>query len=111
MFASLAFVAAVAAQVLPVTIPLGKPKLIEKPIAPIQTYGPLFALKCMDWDDWDKPAPPVRIHGNTYLVGTCGISSVLIVGDEGDILIEGSFQDLKRSDDPFVAQFLREGKA
>jgi metallo-beta-lactamase class B len=88
MFVSHAYVAAVAAQVLPVTIPLGKPKLIEKPIAPIQTYGPLFALKCMDWDDWDKPAPPVRIHGNTYLVGTCGISSVLIVGDEGDILID-----------------------
>ena len=26
------------------------------------------------WTDWDKPAPPVRIHANTYLVGTCGIS-------------------------------------
>ena len=88
MFASLAFVAAAAAQVLPVTIPLGKPKVIEKPIAPIQTYGPLFALKCKDWDDWDKPAPPVRIHGNTYLVGTCGISSILIVGSDGDILID-----------------------
>ena len=25
-----------------------------------------------------KPAPPVRIFGNTYFVGTCGISSILI---------------------------------
>jgi metallo-beta-lactamase class B len=25
----------------------------------------------------------VRIHGNTYLVGTCGISAILITGNEG----------------------------
>jgi metallo-beta-lactamase class B len=87
MFVSLALAAA-AAQVLPVVIPLGKPKQIEKPIAPIETYGPFFASKCKDWDDYDKPAPPVRLHGNTYLVGTCGISSILIVGSDGDILID-----------------------
>lgn len=88
MFARLVLAALAAAQVLPVVIPLGKPKQIEKPIAPIQTYGPLFAIKCKDWDGYEKPAPPVRIHGNTYLVGTCGISSVLIVGSAGDILID-----------------------
>jgi metallo-beta-lactamase class B len=38
----------------------------------------------------NKPAPPVGIHGNSYLVGTCGLSSVLIVGDQGDILIDGA---------------------
>jgi metallo-beta-lactamase class B len=87
MFASLALALA-GAQIMPVVIPLGKPKQIEKPIAPIETYGPLFATKCKDWHDYDKPAPPVRIHGNTYLVGTCGISSILIVGSEGDVLID-----------------------
>ena len=40
-------------------------------------------------DEWDKPAPPVRIHANTYLVGTCGISSILITGSEGHVLIDG----------------------
>ncbi len=49
----------------------------------------MLGERCKDWDDWDKPAPPVRIHGNTYLVGTCGIASILITGDEGDILIDG----------------------
>ena len=87
MFASLALALA-GAQIMPIVIPLGKPKQIEKPIAPIETYGPFFATKCKDWDDYDKAAPPVRIHGNTYLVGTCGISSILIVGSEGDILID-----------------------
>ena len=33
------------------------------------------------WDEWDKPAPPVRIHGNSYLVGTCGISAILVAGE------------------------------
>jgi metallo-beta-lactamase class B len=31
----------------------------------------------------------VRIHANTYLVGTCGISAILITGTEGDVLIDG----------------------
>jgi metallo-beta-lactamase class B len=44
---------------------------------------------CKDWDDWDKPALPFRIYGNTYYVGTCGISAILIAGDEGHVLIDG----------------------
>jgi metallo-beta-lactamase class B len=48
---------------------------------------------CKDWDDWDKPAPPFHVYGNTYYVGTCGISSILIAGDRGDILIDGGPAD------------------
>jgi len=88
MFGNLAFVAA--AQLLPIVVPLQKPPpQVEQPRAPIQTTGPAFAAACKDWDEWDKPAPPVRIHANTYLVGTCGISSILITGTGGDILIDG----------------------
>ncbi len=89
MFASLVagfFLAA--AQVLPVTVPLGRPRQVERPIAPIETSGPAFDAACHDNDDWDRPAPPVRIHGNTYLVGTCGISAILITGSEGHVLID-----------------------
>ena len=42
----------------------------------------------MDWDEWDKPGPPFRIHGNTYYVGTCGISAILITTDDGHALID-----------------------
>ncbi len=91
MFASLFLLAA--AQLNQIVVPLGKaPRIIEQPRAPIETNGPLWASTCMDSKDpesWTKPAPPVRIHANTYLVGTCGISSILIVGDQGDILIDG----------------------
>lgn len=88
MFASLALAAA--AQLLPIVIPLQKtPPQVEHAVAPIETAGPRFAATCEDWDDWDKPAPPVRIFANTYLVGTCGISSILITDPQGDILIDG----------------------
>jgi len=89
MFASAIFAAA-AAQLLPIVVPLQKtPRQVERAVAPIETAGPAFAAACKDWDEWDKPAPPVRIHGNTYLVGTCGISAILITGSAGDILIDG----------------------
>ena len=65
-------------------IPLGKPRLIEQPRAPIGSAGPSWAVACDKSDDPNKPAPPVRIHANTYLVGTCGLSSILIVGDQGN---------------------------
>jgi metallo-beta-lactamase class B len=65
---------------------------------PIQTPAPLpqpqqvtpqqWAAGCSDWDEWDKPAPPYRIHGSTYYVGTCGISAILVAGDQGHILID-----------------------
>lgn len=91
MFAKLALLPliAFAMQVPIVTIPLQKtPRQVERPKAPIEHAGPAFAAACKDWDDWDKPAPPVRIHGNTYLVGTCGISAILITGRDGHILID-----------------------
>jgi len=73
-------------------VPLGRPRVIEQPRAPIESAGPRWAVACdgaKDPDSWTRPAPPVRIHGNTYLVGSCGISSILIVGSDGDVLIDG----------------------
>jgi metallo-beta-lactamase class B len=88
MFASALIVPLLAAA--QISIPLGKaPRVIEQPRAPIESAGPRWATVCANSDDWNKPAPPVRIHANTYLVGTCGISSILIVGSDGDILIDG----------------------
>jgi phospholipid/cholesterol/gamma-HCH transport system ATP-binding protein len=45
------------------------------------------------------------------LHGARTVSDRLALIRDGDILIEGSFNDLRKSDDPFVVQFLREGKA
>lgn len=44
------------------------------------------------------------------LRGAKAISDRLALIHEGDILIEGTFDDLRKSDDPFVVRFLRNGK-
>jgi len=41
-------------------------------------------------DDWNTPHEPLRIFGNTYYVGTAGLSSILITSSEGHILIDGA---------------------
>lgn len=51
-----------------------------------------WSKQCKDWDEWDKPGPPFRIFGNTYYVGTCGISALLIVGGKGHVLIDSGTQ-------------------
>ena len=86
MFASLAALALAGQQIV---IPFGNPRQVERPRAPIAQAGPQWAATCKGSDDWDKPAPPVRIHANTYLVGTCGISSILVTGSDGHVLIDG----------------------
>ena len=47
-----------------------------------------FAAACERWDEWDKPAPPFRVFGNTYYVGTCGITSILITSNRGHLVID-----------------------
>lgn len=47
------------------------------------------ATACKDDAGWDDPATPLRIHGNTWFVGTCGISALLITSDAGHVLIDG----------------------
>lgn len=58
-----------------------------------------WTAACTDWDEWDKPAPAFRIHGDTYHVGTCGISAILVAGAQGYVLLDtgtrsGSFEVL-----------------
>jgi len=56
---------------------------------PIWSEEILFPAECEDWDEWDKPTSPFRVFGNTYYVGTCGITALLIESDDGLILIDG----------------------
>lgn len=52
-----------------------------------------WAEACEDWDEWDKRAQPFRIHGDTYHVGTCGISAILVAGENGHVLIDSGTRD------------------
>lgn len=39
--------------------------------------------------DWNTPQEPFALYGNTYYVGTHGLSAVLITSQQGHILIDG----------------------
>ena len=43
---------------------------------------------CNDWDEWEKEGPAYRIHGDTYYVGTCGITGILVASPEGHVLFD-----------------------
>ncbi|HEY6816798.1 MAG TPA: subclass B3 metallo-beta-lactamase [Croceibacterium sp.] len=49
---------------------------------------PEFFRQCEGKDGWADPAPPIRVYGNIYDVGTCGIVVLLLAGDEGHILVD-----------------------
>ncbi len=48
------------------------------------------AKPCKDEDDWNEPTAPRRIFGNTWYVGSCGITAILITSPGGHILIDGT---------------------
>jgi metallo-beta-lactamase class B len=45
---------------------------------------------CKADSGWDDPASPQRVFGNTWYVGTCGISALLVTSDKGHVLIDGA---------------------
>lgn len=49
----------------------------------------VLAEACRGKDGWTDPAPPARIFGDTYYVGTCGVSAILITSPAGHVLIDG----------------------
>lgn len=52
------------------------------------TQGAALAAACQGRDGWNDAAPPARIYGNTYYVGTCGIAALLITSPNGHVLID-----------------------
>ncbi len=41
-------------------------------------------------DGWDDRAPPRKIFGNVYYVGTCGITALLVTSPQGHVLLDGA---------------------
>jgi metallo-beta-lactamase class B len=66
------------------------------PVAPVASQndariqGAALAKACEGRDGWSDAAPPARIFGNSYYVGTCGISVLLVTSPEGHVLIDGA---------------------
>lgn len=60
------------------------------PLTPTQTQQRALAKACDGRDGWSDAAPPARIFGNTYYVGTCGITVLLVTSPDGHVLIDGA---------------------
>ncbi len=46
-------------------------------------------IKCESCDEWNQPIEGFKVFGNTYYVGTAGLSALLITSDQGHILLDG----------------------
>lgn len=53
------------------------------------TFQPDPPMACSACDEWNAPHEPFKVFGNTYYVGTAGLSAVLITSDDGLILLDG----------------------
>lgn len=58
--------------------------------SPAQSGKTRPAAVCHEDAGWDDPATPRKIFGNTWYVGTCGITALLITSPDGHILIDGA---------------------
>ena len=54
--------------------------------APFKSDPPKVCTSCATWN---APMDPVRVFGNTYYVGTAGLSSILVTSERGHILLDG----------------------
>lgn len=52
-----------------------------------------LVIQCKGREGWSDAAPPAHVFGNVYMVGTCGIVSLLITSDKGHILIDGATKE------------------
>lgn len=63
------------------------------PIIPAQKIAASFTpikQACEGRDGWSDAAPPALIYGNVYMVGTCGITALLVTTSQGHFLIDGA---------------------
>jgi metallo-beta-lactamase class B len=57
----------------------------------LPAYGQdIQSVTCHSCDEWNRPQKPFNIYGNTWYVGTTGLSSVLVTGPNGHILLDGA---------------------
>jgi len=60
------------------------------PSAPVPTRDSASPpAACAPDAGWDDPSPPYHVHGDTWYVGTCGISALLVTSPQGHVLVDG----------------------
>jgi metallo-beta-lactamase class B len=60
---------------------------------PVRSDAVALAHACEGKDGFSDPAPPARVFGNVWYVGTCGVTVLLVTGPQGHILIDAGMED------------------
>ena len=73
---------------------MSTPGLIALAISLLVSAGqsalrPDRSIKCSSCDEWNVSIEGFKVFGNTYYVGTAGLSALLITSDQGHILLDG----------------------
>ncbi|MEL7691212.1 subclass B3 metallo-beta-lactamase [Citromicrobium bathyomarinum] len=97
-FPALAALALLAAGCAPATEPVSsaaeaeQTSIVTSPDLAVRFRQSEFLDQCEDFDEWDKPSPPFELLGDTWYVGTCGISAILVIGEDGHVLIDSGVE-------------------
>ncbi|WP_162301482.1 subclass B3 metallo-beta-lactamase [Cognatilysobacter segetis] len=68
---------------------LGLLVLFASSVAPaLSTAAPPRPNRCAEDAGWNDPAVPRRVYGNTWYVGTCGITALLLTSPKGHVLVD-----------------------
>ncbi|HMS02274.1 MAG TPA: subclass B3 metallo-beta-lactamase [Gemmatimonadaceae bacterium] len=71
--------------------------------SPVAAPLDLSVTRCDACAEWNEPQRPFRVHGNTYYVGTRGLSAILVTSPEGHVLIDGALPESA----PLIAASIR----
>jgi metallo-beta-lactamase class B len=58
--------------------------------AGVQAADTPEAVNCGSCAEWNKPQAPFNVYGNTWYVGTAGLSALLVTSPQGHILLDGA---------------------
>ena len=62
-------------------------------LLPASAAAQTAASACSQCAEWNRPQKPFHIFGNSYYVGTHGISAILITSKSGHVLIDGALPE------------------
>lgn len=67
--------------------------LVAALLFPVSLAGAQRARQCPSCAEWNAPQRPFRIFGDTYYVGTHGLSAILVTSPAGHVLIDGALPE------------------
>ncbi|MCW1403681.1 subclass B3 metallo-beta-lactamase [Novosphingobium sp. MW5] len=74
---------------LSLTVPAAAQRMVPRPGASRNIAAACAGVDPASEKSWSTPAPPAHVFGNTWYVGTCGITALLVETKAGLVLLDG----------------------